>query len=247
MILRRLTDAIRKQDWFQVTVEILIVVIGIFLGLQVTEWNEGRVERTQEVNYLQRLLIETTRSLNENESAQLSAYNMWKDAQFIVTSLSSCTLMDQGRDRFARGLWFTGKFQSIELSNTVVEELKSTGQFQLIQNVKLREALTDLESEYNNTVQINGAITASLRFHLGILESNYSYKLAKPDLKFPLLTVTWKDTEIDFQKLCKNEQFKSSLIHVFRYVNSYFAISRTVLEKQRNVIKMLEAELGGKQ
>ena len=34
MILRRLTDAFRKQDWFTVGIETLIVVLGVFHGLQ---------------------------------------------------------------------------------------------------------------------------------------------------------------------------------------------------------------------
>jgi hypothetical protein len=34
MILRRMTGALKRQDWFQITIEIFIVVIGIFLGLQ---------------------------------------------------------------------------------------------------------------------------------------------------------------------------------------------------------------------
>ena len=46
MILRRLTDSFRKQDWFTVAVETLIVVLGVFLGLQVNNWNAARVMRT---------------------------------------------------------------------------------------------------------------------------------------------------------------------------------------------------------
>ena len=42
MILRRLAEGVRQQDWFTVVVEVLIVVVGIFLGLQVDDWNEGR-------------------------------------------------------------------------------------------------------------------------------------------------------------------------------------------------------------
>ena len=34
MILRRLSDAFRKQDSFTVAVEILIVVLGVFLAIQ---------------------------------------------------------------------------------------------------------------------------------------------------------------------------------------------------------------------
>jgi len=39
MMLQRMAQALKRQDWFQVTIEVLIVVIGIFLGLQVTKWN----------------------------------------------------------------------------------------------------------------------------------------------------------------------------------------------------------------
>ncbi len=42
MILRRLATSIRKQDWFAVVIETLIVVLGVFLGLQVNNWNEAR-------------------------------------------------------------------------------------------------------------------------------------------------------------------------------------------------------------
>ncbi|MEP1142985.1 MAG: hypothetical protein ABJH52_04640 [Henriciella sp.] len=45
MILRRLATAFRKQDWFTVAVETLIVVFGVFIGLQVNNWNEARQDR----------------------------------------------------------------------------------------------------------------------------------------------------------------------------------------------------------
>lgn len=44
MILRRLSEAFRKQDWFTVMIETLIVVFGVFIGLQVNNWNEGRAD-----------------------------------------------------------------------------------------------------------------------------------------------------------------------------------------------------------
>jgi hypothetical protein len=44
MILRKLSDAIRQQNWFTVILEISIVVVGIFIGLQVDEWNQNRLE-----------------------------------------------------------------------------------------------------------------------------------------------------------------------------------------------------------
>lgn len=55
MILRRFIDAFRRQDWFTVTVETLIVVLGVFLGLQVNNWNESEKARADERVFLQRL------------------------------------------------------------------------------------------------------------------------------------------------------------------------------------------------
>ena len=48
MILRSMASAIKRQEWFQVIIEILIVVVGIFLGLQVTDWADERAERAEE-------------------------------------------------------------------------------------------------------------------------------------------------------------------------------------------------------
>jgi hypothetical protein len=55
MILRDLAHSIRRQDWFAIAIEFLIVVAGIFVGLQVTDWNERRQLRERERNYLQRM------------------------------------------------------------------------------------------------------------------------------------------------------------------------------------------------
>ena len=55
MILNRLSTAIQNQNWFTVILEILIVVIGIFLGLQVNDWNEERKYRQQESVYLEKI------------------------------------------------------------------------------------------------------------------------------------------------------------------------------------------------
>jgi hypothetical protein len=41
LILRRLSDAIVKQDWSIVIIEVLVVVVGIFIGLQIDDWSGG--------------------------------------------------------------------------------------------------------------------------------------------------------------------------------------------------------------
>jgi hypothetical protein len=45
MILRRLTENLRAQNWTAITIEFVIVVIGVFVGTQVSNWNQGRLEK----------------------------------------------------------------------------------------------------------------------------------------------------------------------------------------------------------
>ena len=55
MILQRLATAVRKQDWFTVLIETLIVVFGVFIGLQVNNWNESNAQRADAEKLLVRL------------------------------------------------------------------------------------------------------------------------------------------------------------------------------------------------
>jgi len=36
MIIRRLVQSLRRRDWFTVVIEILIVVVGVFIGIEVS-------------------------------------------------------------------------------------------------------------------------------------------------------------------------------------------------------------------
>ena len=56
MIVQRLNEAIRSQNWANVFIEFVIVVLGIFVGLQANNWNESRLDRNQERESLERLL-----------------------------------------------------------------------------------------------------------------------------------------------------------------------------------------------
>ena len=44
MILRRIKAHVEKENWFAVFLDFCIVVVGVFIGLQVANWNEARSE-----------------------------------------------------------------------------------------------------------------------------------------------------------------------------------------------------------
>ena len=40
MLLRRVTEHVKSQNWFAVWLDFVIVVVGVFLGIQIGNWNE---------------------------------------------------------------------------------------------------------------------------------------------------------------------------------------------------------------
>ena len=51
MILRRVTKHVKDQNWFAVCLDFFIVVVGILLAFQITNWSEARGERHREPDY----------------------------------------------------------------------------------------------------------------------------------------------------------------------------------------------------
>jgi hypothetical protein len=52
MLLRRMMRHVEGQNWFAVGIDFLIVVVGVFIGIQVANWNEARAEAEQAYDLL---------------------------------------------------------------------------------------------------------------------------------------------------------------------------------------------------
>lgn len=55
MLVRRVTEHVKAQNWFAVGLDFVIVVVGVFIGIQVANWNEERQLAAQERSYLAQL------------------------------------------------------------------------------------------------------------------------------------------------------------------------------------------------
>ncbi|MEO0438414.1 MAG: hypothetical protein AAF098_16060 [Pseudomonadota bacterium] len=64
MILARFSRAIRGHDWFTALIELVLLVMGIFLGFQLDRWNDERLDRESANEYRLQLIsdLEVERS-----------------------------------------------------------------------------------------------------------------------------------------------------------------------------------------
>jgi hypothetical protein len=56
MAVHRFREHVAKHNWFAVGIDVVIVVIGVFLGMQANNWNEARLDRSRGQQYRQRLI-----------------------------------------------------------------------------------------------------------------------------------------------------------------------------------------------
>ncbi|WP_299072383.1 hypothetical protein [uncultured Paraglaciecola sp.] len=49
MLLRRLTQYVQEQNWGAVALDFINVVVGVFVGLQVSNWKEARAFDNKEM------------------------------------------------------------------------------------------------------------------------------------------------------------------------------------------------------
>jgi hypothetical protein len=91
MILRRLAEAIREQNWFTAVLEILIVVVGLFIGLQLDDWNQRRIDRAHEAIYLQELLED----FEANREALVDSTRRFEAILDAMTALLVQSAMDE--------------------------------------------------------------------------------------------------------------------------------------------------------
>ncbi|MGS2719412.1 hypothetical protein [Paraglaciecola aestuariivivens] len=164
MLLRRLTQHVKAQNWFAVGIDFVIVVIGVYIGIQVSNWNDALRVQSLETSYLARVADELRSNIKTFDTeANFSKETRALLSQFIASidsqSATDIELVGHTRDYLSGGVFFA-KFRP---SQSTFDELKSTGNLDIIQNKKLREALVELHAYYEHGTQV---ITSNIEWIL---------------------------------------------------------------------------------
>ena len=128
MLLRRVMEHVRTQNWFAVLLDFFIVVVGVFLGIQIGNWNEERVFDNQEETLLRDLRAEIEESVSTSGDYWKLYLRQVSDAGArsieFINSNESCT--DDCWDRII-DFFHASQFISLELDRTVLDEMQRLG------------------------------------------------------------------------------------------------------------------------
>jgi len=202
MILRRLGAAIARQDWFVIIIELAVLVLGIFIGLQVDDWNQSRKDRIDEQRFLNALHDDIL--LADNLSGRVRERRL--ETLGYIISASDVLHGRAQRDELTElecNAVGTSSWINITASGlSAFDELVASGRLAIVRNSDLRTALIGLQQSHQ-------ALTTMIATH------SASGALAYLPVRFPELikAVTYFDVgmgEISTAMECDLEAMRAS-------------------------------------
>lgn len=142
MILRRITEHVKAQNWTAVALDFVIVVVGVFVGLQVQEWAEEQDRRKTERTYTMRLHDEVI-------NLQATRAPMSAQRHLFSNHMTTATALIFGDDDRAltaeecRSIIFSAVVSNPTDELASLLELQSSGGLSLFQN---EDVLSELRS-----------------------------------------------------------------------------------------------------
>ncbi|MEQ9317192.1 MAG: hypothetical protein RLN72_15165 [Henriciella sp.] len=166
MILQRLATAIREQNWFTVLIETLIVVLGVFLGLQLGNWNQYSNDRQAETSYLLQL-----RGDLKNIGAEIDAQIAFEQFQATLANdvfelIQTDASPDRGR-KINTGLSQLTERRTLRTESPTFLDLQGAGRLEIISDTELRAAII---SYFYGSSRLEAALDKNNAFYV---DQNY--------------------------------------------------------------------------
>jgi len=150
MILRRIIAHFRKQEWTAIALDFVIVVVGVFVGLQAQAWNESRQDRVQERMYIERLARDFTAIEERTEFANekwLSIINVSRRLLADIDAFNATGRIPRTEQAILADLNdLHGTRIPAPRAATFVEML-STGEIRVLRDEALRDALLAYDTQ----------------------------------------------------------------------------------------------------
>jgi hypothetical protein len=143
MLLRRVTEQRRAQNWTAVAIDLVIVVIGVYLGIEVSNWNERRAEAHRAQAYLERLEADLQYNVRELGKRRMFWGTVAKEGRLALAYAEEGTLAEGSAWATLRAFFHACQVWRLTFNDTTYAEMRSAGELSLINAPGIREAFAD--------------------------------------------------------------------------------------------------------
>ena len=155
MHVRRIIDRVRIHDWFGVVVEFSVVVLGILIAFQVTEWNGERQERARERHYLARIAAEFDGNVAAIEHAIELAKKRGALVDLMVRVVDDPAPVAAEPGRFLHAVEVGGYTFKPPIGSQTFDEIKAAGDLRVLRDERLRVDLMRFYTRIEGSGQWN--------------------------------------------------------------------------------------------
>ncbi|MEM9840893.1 MAG: hypothetical protein AAF830_17310 [Pseudomonadota bacterium] len=242
MILRRLTEHVRTQNWFAVALDFVIVVVGVFIGIQVSNWNETRQQRVEEAALIERLRVDFKRIGEDGERSRRFHESMVADFRTLINSVRIGSLAEEDLPAVKRALAFGDAFQTSADHSGTFTELISSGRANLLQDKQLLDQLVEYQDFLerfavvrdffvgeSNEIQVLFSRHHSIDLNWTLTESIADLSVADPGI-----------AKIDFEAMVEDPEFENAAEEFYRLHNYYTMWRLRIDERVDAILERLE-------
>ena len=149
-IRKTLADDNKPLKYFRYAIgEIVLVVIGILIALQINNWHNNRIERKKEVNYITNINKEF--KLNKTQLDTVTFYHqIVYDNTKKILDLIPIDINTVNKDSLSSYISKTIFHYTFNPQQSTVNSLTNTSSFEIISNLELRELLQRWEEIVND-------------------------------------------------------------------------------------------------
>lgn len=148
MLLRRISKHVKDQNWTAIGIDFFIVVFGVFIGIQVANWNVELGERALEAEY-RLLLASDLRAIDATLAEQHT-----HEAEIITgvrAAFEEISAAGTGSDAISIGQSLMPAWgrRTLTLESPTFTELKGAGRLTVIQDTALRSKVIGYFEQLN--------------------------------------------------------------------------------------------------
>ena len=149
MILRSVTKHVRDQNWLAVGIDFLIVVVGVFIGIQVANWNEANLENDRFKDQLLNLHAEFTENLE-----RMNGYGDRLDSKLnditTLRRLVAGEFQNIDSDELDRMLLNAFAVPIVAVDRTSFDQLMQSDALRRLTDIRMREPMVRWGEAYAN-------------------------------------------------------------------------------------------------
>ncbi|WP_428408921.1 DUF6090 family protein [Hyphococcus sp.] len=151
MILRRVIEHVKDQNWTAIALDFVIVVVGVFIGIQVSNWNAARADRETERIILSRLKSDFSQIV-ETEQHYLQIVERAEAGALALLDNATSDKLPEDTESLCAAMNPPRAFRPAPPPSATYEQLVANGDMRLITDEPLRLALAEFESQRNQHV-----------------------------------------------------------------------------------------------